>query len=265
MSPLFSIITVTYNASETIGRTLASVTSQTFDDYEHLIIDGASKDDTVRIATLNGSPQRTKIVSRPDRGLYDAMNRGMDMASGQYLLFLNSGDTLHSPDTLKHIARAIEENNTPGIVYGQTDIVNGNGIKVADRHLIAPETLTYESFAEGMVVCHQAFVVLARIASPYNLNYRFSADYEWCIRCLQHSRKNVYVNEPIADYLMDGLTTSNRKKSLLERFRIMSKYYGAVPTILRHLRFAHRHIKRMRLEKSITSAETNKTNNITTI
>ncbi|MDE5688455.1 MAG: glycosyltransferase [Paramuribaculum sp.] len=253
MSPLFSIITVTYNASDTIGKTLASVAAQTFDDYEHLIIDGASKDDTIRIVTDNSRPEKTKIVSEPDKGLYDAMNKGMDMASGEYLLFLNSGDTLHSPDTLSHIANAIGENNTPGIVYGQTDIVNSEGTKVADRHLIAPPTLTYESFAEGMVVCHQAFVVLARIASPYNLSYRYSADYEWCIRCLQHSRKNVYIDEPIADYLMEGLTTANRRKSLLERFRIMSKYYGTAPTVIRHLRFARRFLKRMRLERDIPS------------
>lgn len=247
--PLFSIITVTYNAAATLPATIASVDGQTYRDFEHLIIDGASTDDTVAIAHA-GADDRRIVFSAPDRGLYDAMNRGIEMSTGQYLIFLNAGDKFHSLGTLAHMAEAIVANDLPGIVYGQTDIVDADGNKIGDRHLRAPEDLTLQSFANGMVVCHQAMAVLRRIAGRYDLRYRFSADYEWCIRCLQHSRHNVYLPEVIADYLSEGLTSANRRKSLKERFKIMCYYYGTIPTIWRHLRFLPRFLRQRRRERA---------------
>lgn len=248
MGHLISIITVTYNASSTVETTLRSIAKQTWTDYEHIIVDGASTDDTLqKVNSITTNNQR--VISEPDNGLYDAMNKGIDMAKGEYLLFLNAGDAFHSPDTLSHIASAIISNNRPGIVYGQTDIVDSNGRFITERHLRAPEHLSYESFAEGMVVCHQAFVALARIVEPFDLKYKFSADYEWCIRCLQHSRKNVYVDETLIDYLRDGMSTANRRKSLFERFKIMCYYYGTIPTIRRHMHFAQRFLKHRAKER----------------
>ena len=251
MKPLFSIITVTYNAEKTLLPTLLSVKEQSCVDYEHLIMDGSSSDSTVILAESCGNP-RLKIFSEPDSGLYHAMNKGIDKASGKYLIFLNAGDSFHSPSTLQAIADAIISNDYPGIVYGQTDIVDSKREKLANRHLVAPEALTYKSFANGMVVCHQAFVVLAKIAPQFNLKYRYSADYEWCIICLQHSRKNIFIPHTIIDYLFEGLTTANRKQSLLERFRIMAKYYGTVPTIIRHFSFLPRFFARNKKEKRFT-------------
>lgn len=241
---LISIITVTYNAEKTLPPTIASVAEQTCKDYEHIIVDGASKDSTIEIIR-NAAADSEHIIykSEPDKGIYDAMNKGMMMASGQYYIFLNAGDSFHSPTTLAEIARAIEENDTPGIVYGQTQLVDCDRHRIADRHLRAPEVLTYKSFAKGMVVCHQAFVVLARIAPLYNTDYRYSADYEWCIRCLQHSRRNIYIPDIVIDYLSEGVTTANHKASLRERFRIMSHYYGLIPTLIRHLGFIPRYLR----------------------
>lgn len=234
---LFSIITVTYNAAEVITPTMESVKGQTCDDYEHLIIDGASTDDTVERATSLATVG-THISSEPDLGIYDAMNRGMGLAQGQYLIFLNAGDTFHSTETLQHIATAIHNNDYPGIVYGQTMIVAGaDRHVVGKRHLTAPRKLTLDSFKNGMLVCHQSMAVLRRIATSYDLKYRFSADYEWVIKCLQHSRHNIYLDEVISDYLQEGMTTRNHRKSLIERYKIMCKYYGTVATTLRHFKF----------------------------
>lgn len=234
-APLFSIITVARNAAETIGRTVASVDAQSFEDYEHLIVDGASTDGTQQTAAT-GNPRR-RITSEPDRGLYDAMNKGMSMARGKYLLFLNAGDKLHGPDTLRDVADAIIANDFPGIVYGQTLIVDDEGRPVGERHLRAPENLTLKSFGRGMLVCHQAFYVLRRIAGNYDTAYRFSADYDWCIFALQHSRKNIGLTDRyLCDYLSEGLTTRNRRRSLWERFKIMRRYYGLPHTLLLHLR-----------------------------
>ena len=244
MSPLFSIITVTYNAASTVERTMRSVGCQTCTLYEHIVMDGASTDDTIAIVRGLAQDGRTIVKSEPDKGLYDAMNKAQAMARGDYLIFLNAGDAFHSADTLQHIADRILENDYPGVVYGQTDLVDNDGRRIGPRHLAAPEVLTLDSFKSGMLVCHQAFTVLRRIAPMYNTGYRFSADYEWCIICLQHSRRNVYLPEVTIDYLAEGTTTANHKASLRERFRIMCTYFGTVPTILRHIGFAIRSLKR---------------------
>lgn len=246
-SPLFTIITATFNAADTLARTIESVDSQLCRDYEHLIIDGASSDNTLAIAEATVNPLR-KIYSEPDKGLYDAMNKGISKAEGKYLIFLNAGDKFHSTQTLQLLAEAAGSENAPGIIYGQTIIVDDRGRNPRPRHLQAPRELTLGSFADGMLVCHQSFVALRKITGFYNLRYRFSADYEWCIRCLQHSRRNVFIDhEPLTDYLDGGLTTRNRWRSLRERFAIMCTYYGTFATILRHFRFAARAVKRKSL------------------
>lgn len=247
--PLFSIITVTFNAESTIARTVESVSKQTMRDFEHIIVDGKSTDNTLQIVNTLSDYDGVKVVSERDDGLYDAMNKGISMAHGEYLIFLNSGDKFHSSDTLAVIAKAIKESGNPDVVYGQTDLVDNEGVYVAPRHLTAPESLTIADFAKGMVVCHQAFVVKRSIAPFFSLKYRFSADYEWCIICLMHSKKNVYAGCVLIDYLIEGLTTANRYKSLKERFKIMSSYYGFLPTLWRHIGFIgrfHRNRKELR-------------------
>ncbi len=243
MNPLFSIITITYNASSTLPSTLRSVKEQTCHLYEYLLIDGDSQDDTVAIASKSGIENMT-ILSEKDKGLYDAMNKGLGMAKGDYVIFLNAGDAFHSPTTLETIADAVMDNDYPGIVYGQTQIVDSSRRRIGDRHLTAPEVLTLDSFKEGMVVCHQAFIVLRKLVDNYDTRYRFSADYEWCIRCLQRSHRNFYIDDILIDYLSEGLTTANHKKSLWERFKIMCRYYGTFPTIMRHVSFLIRNIRR---------------------
>lgn len=251
----FTLITVTYNAEATLERTLQSVAQQTYPHIEHLIIDGASKDHTVEIARRY--PHCT-VVSEPDRGLYDAMNKGIRLATGDYLCFLNAGDTLHSPDTLAHIAKAaadqactdgIAANRTDGelaVLYGDTHIVDLQGRFLRNRRLTPPEHLTWRSFRHGMLVCHQAFYIRRSIALPYDLSYRFSADFDWCIRCMQEGERrgmhNIYIKEPLADYLAEGMTTANHKASLKERFCIMAKHYGLLPTIFQHIYFIFRAI-----------------------
>ena len=234
MRPLFSIITITFNAESCLSPTLKSIQEQSCKLYEHIVIDGASDDDTVRIVQEAGIPN-SRLVSEPDRGLYDAMNKGLGLATGDYVIFLNAGEAFHSPDTLQLVADKIIENDYPGVVYGQTDIVDHNRVKIGDRHLTAPEELTLESFGEGMVVCHQAFFALRKLTSNYITGLKYSADYEWCIRVLQRSHRNVYVGDTVADYLAEGLTTAHHIESLLERFRVMSHYYGLFHTIKLHI------------------------------
>lgn len=248
MNPLFSIITVTYNAASTLPATLRSVGEQTCKLYEYLVIDGDSKDGTADLANASGINNLT-VVCEPDRGLYDAMNKGLGLAKGDYVIFLNAGDSFHSPNVLQLIADTIMENDYPGIVYGQTQIVNADRKRIGDRHLTAPAILTLDSFKEGMVVCHQAFIVLRKLVDNYDTRYKFSADFEWCIRCLQRSHRNCYIDRILIDYLSEGITTSNRWSSLWERFKIMSFYFGFFPTLYRHVGFYFRNMRRNKNNK----------------
>lgn len=250
MKPLFSIITVTYNAEATIGATLQSVASQTCDLYEHLIIDGGSSDRTIDIINSFDNP-RIKLLSEPDEGIYDAMNKGISIAHGEYLIFLNSGDRFHEKCTLQLFADKIHENDYPGIVYGQTDLVDSDGRYLGPRHLTAPPDLTLDDMKKGMVVCHQAMAVYYRIINDYDIHYRYSADYEWVIMCLMHSRHNIYIDRTVIDYLCEGTTTRHHKESLKERFKIMCHYFGTWPTICRHISFALRYLKRRKTSANI--------------
>lgn len=245
LHPLFSIITVTYDAQDTIAATMRSVAEQTCQLYEHIVVDGLSKDSTIAIAEAE-STLRTRLISQKDNGIYDAMNTGLDLADGDYVIFLNAGDRFHSPDTLQLYADAITADDYPGIVYGQTILVDAEGRPLGPRHLRAPEHLTLHSMKEGMLVCHQAMAVLRRIAMYYNTRYRYSADYEWLIRCLQHSRRNVYIPAVVCDYLSEGTTTAHHRASLWERFRIMAHYFGLPAALWQHIKFLPRYLRRRR-------------------
>lgn len=239
--PLFSIITVTWNAASVIFPTLKSIKEQTNSNFEYLVIDGASTDDTLNMVK-NADIVNTRIFSEPDNGLYDAMNKGIDQALGKYLIFLNAGDSFASTTTLAQLAQVAIGN--PDVIYGQTQLIDAECNIVGKRHLTAPKSLTADSFKQGMLVCHQAFVTKRDLAPHYNLQYRYSADYDWCIRVLQKSRSNAYAGDkPIISFLTDGLTSKNHRKSLMERYRIMCNYYGTLPTIARHLSFIPRYIK----------------------
>ncbi|MFY9597429.1 MAG: glycosyltransferase family 2 protein [Dysgonamonadaceae bacterium] len=236
-----SVITVTYNAEHTLERTLKSVREQTYPAIEHIIVDGNSNDGTVALIHRYEN-ERLKWISEPDKGLYDAMNKGIKMATGDYLCFLNAGDTFYDTDTVQKIFASIDENHSPDILYGETAIVDDNGRFLHMRRLQAPKNLTWKSFKHGMVVCHQAFIVKRELVEPYDLSYRFSADFDWCIRMMKKA-KNIYNTDLIlVDYLNTGMTTANRKASLRERYRIMEKHYGKVSTFLYHIWFVIRAI-----------------------
>lgn len=251
MPPLFTVITVTYNAAPLIGRTIESVESQTLESVEHVIVDGNSRDETLTLVhhyqernSLRPRPRNITCLSEPDRGLYDAMNKAIDLATGRYLVFLNAGDKFHTPQTLAQAAACLDpaagEKAQPAVIYGQTDLVDAEGRFIRPRRLQAPERLSRRSFLKGMLVCHQSFYVRADLArqTPYDLRYRFSADFDWCIRIMRLAarRKLPLCNARavLTDYLSEGLTTQNHKASLRERFVIMCRHYGLPATLASH-------------------------------
>lgn len=230
--PLISIITITYNAEKELPVTIDSVMAQSYKNFEHLIIDGASTDHTLEIARRNPD---VRIVSEKDNGLYDAMNKGIDQSRGKYIIFLNAGDTFRNPDILALYGREAEKGYE--IIYSDTMIVNSQREDVAPRHYSVPEILTFESFSQGMLICHQAFMVKKEIAPKYNLQYRFSADYDWTIRCIRNTEPEKCINLHTVgiNYLSDGMTDKNKIKSLKERYHVMANHYGTAAAMKRHI------------------------------
>ncbi len=231
-----SVITVTYNAEATLERTLRSVGEQTYPPIEHILVDGGSKDGTLDLIRRYDNP-RMRWVSELDNGLYDAMNKGAAMASGDYLCFLNAGDAFFSSDTVERMMSPTVQNTSPDILYGETAIVDDQGAFLHMRRLKAPGKLTWKSFKQGMLVCHQAFMVKRSLFEPYDLRYRFSADVDWCIRMMKKSTVIYNTRKTLINYLNEGMTTRNRKASLRERYRIMARHYGHASTLLHHIWF----------------------------
>lgn len=256
----FTFITVTYNAEETLERTLRSVAGQTYPHIEHILIDGASKDRTLEVARIHGK-HLVKVVSEPDRGLYDAMNKGLRLATGDYVCFLNAGDKLHERETVENIVDKLRSASYechpdgelvtcssslvayPGVLYGHTDIVDNEGRYLGPRHLLPPEHLTWKSFKQGMLVCHQAFYARRDLCPEYDTRFRFSADFDWCIRVMKQTDSLLHLPFTVADYLQEGMTTRNHRASLVERFRLMCRHYGVVGTVARHFGFLLRSLK----------------------
>ncbi len=245
-----SVITITYNAERTLQRTLESVLRQTYPHIEHLIIDGASKDGTLALAERyqSQSPHRVVIQSEPDRGLYDAMNKGLQKATGDYLVFLNAGDTLYADDTMEVVAR--HTGDRVAVVYGDTAITDEEGRFLHLRTHRPPEQLSWRSFRQGMLVCHQAFYVRTDIArsQAYNLRYRHSADVDWCIRVMREAERLsltlANTHTVLANFEEGGNTTQHHRASLRERFHVMAVHYGFLPTLLLHLWFVVRAVAR---------------------
>jgi len=258
----FTVVTITYNAEAVLQRTLDSVFAQTYKGVEHLIIDGASKDRTLALVEAykqksdeSETEHKVIIQSEPDHGIYDAMNKGLTQASGDYIVFMNAGDSFPQADTLEQVVHRCKLTEMPtaelpGVLYGNTDVVDGDGHYLHPRRLQPPAKLTWRSFRQGMLVCHQAFYARTDIAKnlQYDTRYRFSADVDWCIRVMRETERMglpLYnIGIVVANYLDEGATTKNHKASLRERYLVMQRHYGVVQTFLLHCWFVVRAIVR---------------------
>lgn len=248
----FTIVTITYNAEKVVQRTLDSVLGQTYVGVEHLIVDGASKDGTLLLAEryksesdASDNGHKVIILSEPDHGIYDAMNKGLTQTSGDYVVYMNAGDFFPASDTLERVAQTgrlneLPSTELPGVLYGNTDIVDGEGRYLHPRRLQPPTQLSWRSFRQGMLVCHQAFYARTDIAKnvQYDTRYRFSADVDWCIRVMKETERLglelCNTKMVVANYTEEGATTRNHRASLKERFWVMSRHYGLLTTLLMH-------------------------------
>lgn len=237
---LLSIITVTYNAEAFLYRTLRSVQAALdaqpawATEIEYLLIDGASKDATLEIAAGFGA-LLTTIVSEPDKGLYDAMNKGLSRATGAYVWFLNAGDELYSTQAFDELMRALHEG--VDIAYSDAMYVDNLGRELGLRSVLTPHALprmlSWRSMAYGMKVCHQAFVVKRVLAPPYWTD-NLSADIDWEVRCLKNATMVRFLTRPLCRYLTGGLSVQKHRESLRDRYVVLRHHFGFFPNLLHH-------------------------------
>src|SRR5574344_1490502 len=223
INPKASIINVTFNDEKVLERTLKSIESLNYDNLEVLVIDGASTDSTLDIVRRYSNIV-TKWISEPDRGLYDAMNKGLRMASGDYVWFLNAGDSVHYGRVLHHFFD--KEFVARDIYYGDTLIVDNEGKKIGSRRLRPKSDLRWRDFHWGMLVCHQSIIVKRAIAPEYDLQYTIDADYDWMIKCFKKAEYILFTKHHISAFLAGGLSRKKMLKANCQRFKIMKKHYG---------------------------------------
>jgi len=195
-----------------------------------VVIDGGSADGTLEIIN-NYRSRISTLISEKDSGIYDAMNIGLAQASGDYVLFMNSGDEIYATDTVEKV---FSTHPDADIYYGETEMYDENWKSLGQRRHKAPENFDWKDFKYGMSISHQAIYIRRSITESYDTNYKLSSDIDWILKAAKKSKKIVNTKMYVAKYLVGGMSKNKHKQSLIERFQIFSKHYGLIPNIFNH-------------------------------
>ena len=207
-----SVITISYNAEDTIEKTLKSIENQSYNNIEHIIIDGGSKDSTLEIC--NSFSHEAKIISELDNGVYDAFNKGLKLATGDVIGFLNADDTFYNENSIQDIVDAFSNNETD-IVYGNLDYVNEES-KVIRNWISRP-------YEKGLVKkawkpAHPSFYCKKEVydrLGGYNDSFKIAGDFELCLRFLEINQvPSFYLNKKLVKMLVGGISNSGFKKQM---------------------------------------------------
>lgn len=217
--------------------------AQTYPHIEYIVVDGGSSDHTLT-AIKNAEAANEKLlnakifrwVSEQDNGLYDAMNKGLRMATGDFVWFLNAGDELPTATTVEKIM--LQYSPQTDVFFGETMLVTFTRHPLGTRSALTtqklPKTLTWESLRMGMVVCHQAFIARRAIA-PNFIADNLAADIDWVIEVLKKSRQTINTELVLANYLVGGISKQRHRQSLRDRYEVLKKHYGLWPNLWSHL------------------------------
>jgi glycosyltransferase involved in cell wall biosynthesis len=208
-TPLISIITVSYNAASSIEQTILSVINQSFEDYEYIIVDGGSTDGTVGVIKKH-QDKITLWVSEPDKGIYDAMNKGTEMASGEYLIYINAGDQI-----LDFNFNFLKSTKNKDVFYG--NILSEN------NKVIVPYDLKTIGYA--MPFCHQAVIVNTQLMKEYrfNSNYKIAADFDLFQRLVKDRKEFHYENTTMALFEGGGVSSEMDRLYVKEYLSVIFK------------------------------------------
>lgn len=242
--PLITVITVCYNDRPNLERTAASVLGQQFGEFEWLVIDGNSADGSRQF--LEGlEDARLSWISEDDDGLFDAMNKGMDRATGRFLIFMNSGDAFYGADTLGLVSREILGAAVPpAFIYGDAIDFLANGVERYRR------ARSHRLHWRGQFAKHQS-MFFSRTALRYDPAYPITADYAFIakfLKAIDDPRRILRLDWPICRFLLGGINEKKRHDALREDFRIRRRELGMSRlscAALYVLHYAHMLIKRL--------------------
>lgn len=218
--PAVSVITVCYNAAGTIASTLDSVRAQTWRPLESVVVDGGSKDGTQdivsRYADVTGA-----VVSEPDRGIYDAMNKGIGLARGEIIHFLNADDSFVDEGVVEAAACIFMSEPDVDLVYGDAIYRSADGAMLRRFARVTARNLLYGD------LCHQAVFARRRVferCGPFNLDYRINADYDWLLRVFRGGAQVRYMPRPVVNYDAGGQSAANLSFTCAERLKVRLQY-----------------------------------------
>lgn len=216
-----SIITVCYNAEQAIGKAIQSVLLQSYQHIEYIIIDGQSQDSTMQIVQKYAD-KITKIISEPDSGIYDAMNKGINYASGDILYFLNADDRLYNHDVIMHIMSQFANNDKVELVFGRLQFEN-----VPRKHQVIVDELqsaTYKNRRDILTHIPPQQAIFARRkvfeqVGKFDTNYVLGADTDWFLRCIKNKILMKFIDKKIAYFNSQGLSYTQKGKAIQERIK----------------------------------------------
>lgn len=240
----FSIVTVCWNSAAVLSRAMESLRVQTCRDYEWVVVDGASTDSTMEVVrSFDAAP--VVSVSEPDKGIYDAMNKGVQMAQGEYVFFLNSDDALHDPDVLADMAHAMDMQPDADLLYGNVVYTYPDRRVLRTFAHIDSHSLLVED------LCHQAAFARRSLfdrVGTFDCRFRINADYDWFIRVFQSGAHTCWIDRRVALFSVGGAHVQDVRKLAYERRQVRLQYmtpfalwWGDVLRRIRH-RY-HRHFK----------------------
>lgn len=222
-----SIITINYNDAEALSKTIKSVKAQSFNDYEHVIVDGGSTDESVEIIRKYAqSARRLKYVSERDNGIYDAQNKGIGLSEGDYCFFLNAGDVFASTDVLSFM---FKDKTFADIVYGNLRVVSNGKIVGYCKGVNNP------TFLDLFNSClkHQATFIRRELFDRfglYDISLRIVADWDWFFRVAGFNNEVIleYRNVDVVDFDNEGISNRSPQICKIERQTVLNKYMSKV-------------------------------------
>lgn len=208
MSKKVTVVTVCYQSEDTIEMTIESVLSQNYYNFEYIIVDGASSDNTWKYIEKHLEDKRIVAISESDNGLYDAMNKATDMASGDYLIFMNSGDVFVDNNVIANMASHLMGD----IVYGNVIRIRTDGEK---KETYGGRGYVKWLLLQGRMICHQAMFIKTSTMRQYryDLEYRITADFNFLCKCVRDKLEFTYIDIDVSK--MDNVSgISTEKKNL---------------------------------------------------
>jgi glycosyltransferase involved in cell wall biosynthesis len=245
--PLISVITVAFNDRDNLEQTIQSVLAQDCDDFEYIIVDGNSKDGSVELIERHAH-RVARWVSEPDKGIYDAMNKGTHMARGHFVNYLNAGDTYASPQTLRKVQGELEAHAGIDVLYGRAlNRMEGPG----GVHYEKGKQITADTLFTSIPFCHQAMFFRRKVflaQGGYNLQYRVIADYAWTVTyalaCGDLSGFR-FMDHILIKYLDGGFSFKNMRLAAREKLQLARAYHSGRYLLANYLSFIALYVKAM--------------------